>query len=121
MRKGTSLLLGGILLDSLSSCAARRVPSQDVGKEIEISDVIHKVRDELLEAHAKTMNEGKTPIFTPKEFELELHVGVRKATSAQGGLKVWVVQAGGSVSSTNEQIQTIRLKFTIDPKIQPGK
>jgi len=69
-----------------------------------LSDFIKSVRAELIEA---STHEGD-PILELKDVELEVSFVVGK--NAKGGVKLWVVDAGGEYSK--QQTQTVKLTMT---------
>jgi hypothetical protein len=81
-------------------------------QKLDIVGAIAMLRAELSEAILASSDE--TLRFTVGEIELELEVAAERA--AEGGVKFWVVEAGGGVSSTNTH--TVRISLT--PQLPGG-
>ena len=84
--------------------------------ELNLSDLIHQIRDELAASAEKREKDGKAPIFQLDEMELEIHFGVTREAGANGKIKFSVLslaegEIGGDGKVQSEQIQTVRLKF----------
>lgn len=88
-------------------------PPQSV--ELNLSDLIHQIRDELVESEKRRKTEKKDPLFQLDEMELEIHFGVTKEMGGNGKVKFSVMtlagEFGGSGGVQSEKVQTIRLKF----------
>ena len=73
---------------------------------IAIADIIQSVGDGLREAEARSA--GKAKVLQLAECEVEL--AVRATTDVNGGLRFWIIEAGGGHS--REDTSHIKLKFS---------
>lgn len=84
--------------------------------QIELSQVIAKLRDEITKARSEGAD--KSTKFTVKEATIELHVGVTTSKDGKGDISFKVfgigASAGGGVSHQAESVQKITL--TLGPK-----
>ncbi|MFF4779099.1 trypco2 family protein [Microtetraspora fusca] len=76
-----------------------------------LADALKSVRVELAEAMAA--GEGERLKFDVGPVELEFVVELRRDVEAKAGVKVWVVEAGGS--GTVSRGSTHTLKVTLNP------
>lgn len=72
-----------------------------------LAELIEQVKRELLSTETDTQQ--TVPIFTVDEVVLELQVTMRR--EGKGGLKIYVLQLGGSASRDDVQ----KLKVTLTP------
>jgi Trypsin-co-occurring domain 2 len=78
--------------------------------QIELADMLVGLRKELVKAQVQA---SKEPLkFRLDDIEVELKMGITKKDAVKGGLKFWVIDAGGEVSNEDQQLQTLRLKLT---------
>jgi Trypsin-co-occurring domain 2 len=73
---------------------------------IGLADLIEQVKRELLSTEVTTSSE--TPMFSVDEVTLELQVTVSK--EGTGGLKIYVVELGGSAG--RDDVQTVKVTLT---------
>lgn len=78
--------------------------------KIPLTEVLTYITDELLEADRHAQKRGESAMIFD-ECELEFAIEVEK--SGESGIKVWLLNLGGSVKKTNQN--TIRLKFKSNP------
>lgn len=76
-------------------------------ERIPLSDVVAHVTTELKKAHNRSVKEGQA-VMQFKECEFEFAVEAEK--SAEGGLKVWIVNLTGGAKRTDSN--TVRIKYT---------
>jgi hypothetical protein len=77
---------------------------------LELAAVIDAVRAELVSAAAR--GAGEPLQFEVQEVTLELEVSVTTSKEAEGGLKVWVLAAGGKAGRAATSTHRISLKLT---------
>ncbi len=82
---------------------------------IELSKMLAKLRSELFDANAAS--EGSTIRMLVEEAEIELKLSVQEDAKAEGGLKFYIFNVGGSATSGSTETQTLRLK--LKPVVQP--
>jgi hypothetical protein len=76
-----------------------------------LAEAIEGIRAEL--AQAMAAGEGERLRFDVGPVELEFTVEIERNLSANAGVKVWVVQAGGSGGLSRESSQ--RINVTLNP------
>jgi hypothetical protein len=81
-----------------------------------LADVIEELRRELVEAASR--GEGQPVRFRLLPVEIELQVVVSREVGAKGGVKFWVVNAGGKLATSNTLTHT--LKVSLEPHSQAG-
>jgi hypothetical protein len=81
---------------------------------IGLTELIQKVKQELLAASipASPNEETDIPLFSVDSVELELQVTVKK--DVKGGVKVYVLEAGGGASRDDVQ----KVKVTLSPLLK---
>ena len=83
---------------------------------VELSDLIEKVRDELLVA--QKIGEDSDLKFDVELAQIELQFSVRREGLGKGGIKFFVFEAGGEAKSAKETVQKITLQ--LKPKTPHG-
>ena len=78
-------------------------------EEIELADAIANLRGQLQAAIKE--GDGKDLRFEVKDIDVELKCCVKKAAEVNGGVKFWVINAGGKGTVSNEFVQTVKLKL----------
>ena len=81
--------------------------------KIPLSDMIQTLREELEEAQEQSKKSSVK--FSLDSVELELSVAVTKTGTGKGGIKFWVIEAGGEYQKENAMIH----KFIL--KLKPGQ
>jgi hypothetical protein len=84
--------------------------------EIELADAVAAVRDDLLEAAARGVDQEIGFVVGP--IELEFAVELKKDVKAKTGLKAWVLSADVEAGVT--QGRTHRVKVALTPKTTAG-
>ncbi len=84
--------------------------------ELELTDVIRKLREDLQAAVAE--GEGKGVRMQLDSVELELKIAAKKGKDGNAGIKFHVFSLGGAAKLESEQVQTIKLKMV--PRTQEG-
>ncbi|MBW4674448.1 MAG: hypothetical protein KME52_10630 [Desmonostoc geniculatum HA4340-LM1] len=81
---------------------------------IGLTELIQKVKQELLASAipASPNKETDVPLFSVDSVELELQVTVKK--DVKGGVKVYVLEAGGAASRDDVQ----KVKVTLSPLLK---
>jgi hypothetical protein len=83
------------------------------GMDIPLAEMIQNLRQELICAQVQA--EDQRIRFELEKVELELKVVVARTGKGQGGIKFWVVSAGGEYEKKSETSHTIKLTLnTID-------
>ncbi|WP_020525202.1 trypco2 family protein [Catelliglobosispora koreensis] len=83
---------------------------------LELAEAIDAIRRELLTAQRR--GQGSEMPFELGPVELEFSVTVSRERSAEAALKVWVVEAGGSLGRTVESAH--RVSLVLKPKNGEG-
>src|SRR5438067_2291380 len=83
--------------------------------ELDLAALVGRVRSELAYVDKQRESIGRDALFLLDEFELELQFTVIKNKEGKGGIDLQVVSMGGTKSSESGEIQTIRLKYSVDP------
>ncbi len=81
-------------------------------QKIPLSEMIQTLREEL-EAAQKESTKSNLK-FETESVELELSVEVSKTASGKGGVKFWVIEAGGEYES--QKSSTHKFKVVLKPK-----
>lgn len=76
---------------------------------VELADMIWQLRSEL--SRAMWGGEGKDLRFKAESVELELTIGVEKASEPGARLKFWIFDAGTSRRNTTMNTQLVRLRL----------
>jgi hypothetical protein len=84
--------------------------------EIELADAVAAVRDELLAAVARGVDQEIAFVVGP--IELEFAVELKKDVKAKTGFKAWVVS--GDVEAGVVHGRTHRVKVALTPKTEDG-
>jgi len=79
---------------------------------IELADAVEAVREGLIAGTAR--GAGKAVRFEVGEIHMEFSVELRRTRTARGGVKAWVVDAGGDAARTTGRTHTVA--FTLRPK-----
>lgn len=79
---------------------------------LEIGQAIDAIRAQLTSAVERA--EGERLRFELGDIELEFSVSLTRDSKAEGGVKVWVLNVGGSTSESAGVTQ--KLKVTLKPK-----
>jgi hypothetical protein len=82
----------------------------DSETDIPLAAAIRSIRREILAAVRE--GEDEDVRFALGPIELELHVTMARELGAEGGVKLWVVSAGGKRTDTSERSHTVRLSLT---------
>ena len=76
-----------------------------------LAEAIQGIRSDLQEAMAAGVNEPLR--FDVGPVELEFTVDVQRDAAAKAGVKIWVVEIGGSGGMSRDTVQ--RIKVTLNP------
>lgn len=90
--------------------------TEDLGKNIPLSEMIESLRQELAVAIAK--GEGQDVRFEVGSAELEVEFVATRSREGGGGVKFWVVTVEGKAAASNEV--THRFKLSLVPKRADG-
>lgn len=82
------------------------------GSRIEFSQLIRKVKAELVKSENDAIRRNELSLFALKDFELEIKVVA--SGSSTTGVKLYTV--GSDVTVGEEMVQTIRLRWVVDPE-----
>lgn len=83
---------------------------------LELAAMIEALRDSLETAQAE--GKGRRTRFAVNSVEVEATVEVTKGREGGGGVKFYVVQAGGKLSSSSIATQRIKLSLSTDPNLR---
>jgi hypothetical protein len=78
--------------------------------KIGIAEAITALRQELADAIVASIDESIH--FQVGEVTVELEIAVERLVGGKGGLKFWVVELGGELSSTTSRTHKISLPLT---------
>ena len=82
---------------------------------LQLAEMIQVLRSEL--EKAQTLSEGAGIVFRTDKVELELKVAVEGTIKGEGGVKFWVINAGGALEKSNAATHTFKLTLTpLDPE-----
>jgi hypothetical protein len=73
---------------------------------IGLADLIEQVKNELI--YVDPEQEKEAPVFWVNSIELELQVTIKR--EGKGGIKVYVVEAGGGIS--RDDVQKVKVSMT---------
>lgn len=78
--------------------------------DLQLAEMIQVLRSEL--EKAQTQSEGAGIVFRTEKVELELKVAVTGTINGKGGVKFWVINAGGGLEKSNAATHTFKLTLT---------
>jgi hypothetical protein len=84
--------------------------TDDEGPGVGLAEMITTVRSELLRAQADPRFSALP--FTTGPVELELTLAVTKTTHGKGGVRVWVVDAGGEMGRSGATTHSFKVTLT---------
>jgi hypothetical protein len=86
--------------------------------DIELKDVVAKLREELIEAQAAADKEGIT--FALGDIDVEFQVVVTKQGGSKAGIKFWLVDAAADARIGSASTQKIKFQlFATDENNDP--
>lgn len=77
--------------------------------KIELADAIGEVRRNLIRAQAA--GEGESLRFRVAAVDLELQVKITEDDKIKGGIKAWVLDAGGEHAASEGITHTVKIKL----------
>jgi len=80
-------------------------------EELKIKDLIHSVRNELIESEIERKNKGLAPLFYVDNFKIEVNFVVEKNLHGGGKLNPKIIDVGGDAGYKTEQIHKITLEL----------
>ena len=83
------------------------------GNGLRLRDVLEQLGDEIREAQATALKDGKPEVIRLRDCSIEL--GLTWEAKGTAGVEFWVYKLGGEQSRTNTQTITLNLD-PIDPK-----
>jgi hypothetical protein len=90
--------------------------TEDLGKNIPLSEMIESLRQELASAMGK--GKGQELHFEVGSAELEVELVAKRIKEGEGGVKFWVVNAKGRAAAEDEV--THRFKLSLTPVLEDG-
>lgn len=78
--------------------------------KLDLVEVLKNLREEIGRAEQAAV--GKDLRFTFSAIRIELSVAIERSATAKGGVKFWVVEAGGEAAL--KDVSTHRLAFDLD-------
>jgi len=78
-------------------------------KNIELSEMLGQLREELLKARGHS--EGSDLRFQIEDIEIELQIVTTKGGKGGGGVKFWVYNAEAEVDAAQAKTQKLKLKL----------
>ncbi|MFI5591669.1 trypco2 family protein [Amycolatopsis sp. NPDC051758] len=85
--------------------------------DVELTDAVAALRDELIAAAAKGVGAGVGFVVGP--IELEFGVELKKDAKLKTGFKAWVVSGDAEVGVAHAR--THRVRITLTPKTETGE
>lgn len=85
-----------------------------MSEPIGLQELIYQVKQELLAPNPKAKAAHPYPLFAIDKIELEIAVSVTR--EAKGGIRVSVVEFGGSVSRERGHVVTVSLSPLLSPE-----
>ncbi|MFJ4091859.1 trypco2 family protein [Kitasatospora sp. NPDC089913] len=85
--------------------------------DVPLADAVAAVRDELLEAAARAVDDPRV-VFAVGPVEMEFEVELRAEAKAEVGFKLWAV--GAETEAGFSRARTHRVSFTLAPKRPDG-
>src|SRR4051812_7620242 len=83
--------------------------AERAGGRLELAATVRALREEIEEAQAAARGESIT--FTLQRVELEAQVQVSREKEGRGGVKFYVVEAGGAATRTDATMQRVTLSL----------
>lgn len=81
--------------------------------ELDLKELISKVREELEELDRERESSGKAVLFELQTLKLEIKFAVTKSMAAKGGISLHVLSIGADGSAQDEHVQTIQLEYRV--------
>lgn len=78
---------------------------------LNIKELIHAVRQELMDSEQERIRKGIPPLFVVDNLKIEVNFVVEKKTTTGGGLNLKIVDVGRDVSYNSQQIHKITLEL----------
>lgn len=79
---------------------------------IELADAVEAIRQGLITGAAR--GAGQAVRFEVGEIHMEFTVALERVRTGHGGVKAWVIEAGGDTARTTGRTHTV--SFTLRPK-----
>lgn len=94
-----------------------RTISDDVADDdgLEISNLIRKVKKELVKADTQRINNNEVALFALKDFRMEINFTVRSVNKAGAGVDYKFVTVEGGAETSNEKVQKLMLHWDAIP------
>jgi len=86
----------------------------DANKKLEnlgIKKLLQAVRQELIESQEEREKKGLTPLFVVDNLKIEVNFVVEHAKGVTGGFDLKVVEVGGNLSYSSQQVHKITLEL----------
>lgn len=77
-----------------------------------LTDVISKIRDELVSLDAKRREQGREALFELTEAEIEINFVVETSDAIKGGFDLKVISLGTEDHYKGKEIQKIKIKLS---------
>jgi hypothetical protein len=74
---------------------------------LDLAETVAALRDEVLRAMAEAADASPEIKFPVQGVQLTFHVAVKKEAGAEGKVRFWVIEAGGSGTLSNEEIHEV--------------
>lgn len=91
-------------------------------QNLKIKELIHSVRQELIESHEEREKKGLDPLFYVDNLKIEVNFVVEKAKKTGGGFNLKIVDIGHDVAYTDQQVHKIVLElktFPVEDQLYP--
>ena len=85
-------------------------------ENIELSEMLGQLREDLLKARAKS--EGSDLKFQIEDIEIELQIVATKGGKGGGGVKFWVYNAEAEANASQAKTQKLKLKLPSESPVQ---
>ena len=80
-------------------------------ESLNIKELIHAVRQELIESEEERVKKGIPPLFAVDNLKIEVNFVVEEKTETGGGLNLKIVDIGRDVTYSKQQIHKITLEL----------
>jgi len=88
---------------------------------LNLTELLHSVRDELIESQELRMKKGLPPLFIVDKLQIEVNFVVEQIKGVKGGVNLKVIEMGGNKTYTEQQVHKVTLDLKVPAGIKPAE